>query len=358
MTGTELTTMARGQLRGPLIRGAGRVEGPREETSLLAFLSIILAHRRVVTLCALGGMTLFGIMAAAQANRYLSRASFMVQGSHAPAQLSGAAAALGLSLSASADFGQSIVFYSDLVKAKTILVAVASRTYQTVDSKGARRPLAQIFGIKAKTPHAAAILAAGRLFPVVSSTIYSRSGMVGIAVQATDPLLAQQLATNILDEVDQYSKVRRRAQAVQERNFIEGLAGEARGRLATAEQAVSRFQVENREYRDAPQLAMENDRLQREVAMRQQIYTSLMQALDQAKIEEVRDPAAISVVETADLPADPQRTTALRKTLLGLSVGLLVGIVFAFLLQRLGERQQGRTEVFARFVATLRPSVR
>lgn len=332
---------------------AGRTTGPREETSLLAFFSILLLHRRLIAICALGGLLVAGIRAASEANLYLSRASFVVKGARAPAQLPGGAAALGISLAAAADFSQSIVFYSDLVKAKTILVPVASKSYATTDSRGVKRPLAGIFGIEEKNPRAAALQAADRLFKTVSSSIYSRSGVVGVAVEETDPLLAQQIATNVLEELDQYSKTRRHAQAVQERQFIEGLAGEARQRLAAAEQAVIGFEIENRDFQGAPQLVMQHDRLQRDVTMQQQVYTSLMQAFEQAKIEEVRDPAAITVVESADLPTDPQRTTAVRKTLLGLAVGLFVGIALAFVVQRAQEQQQGQSEAFRRFIAAV-----
>ena len=303
-------------------------------------------------------MLTFGIFAASQANRYLSRASFIVKGSRAPAQLPGGAGALGVTLSAAQDFSQSVVFYADLVKSKTILLAVAARSYETVDSKGVKRPLAEVLGVKAKSPRAGVIFAADRLFPVVSSSIYSRSGTVGLAVQAADPLVAQQIATNILEELDLYSKTRRHAQAVQERQFIEGLGSEARVRLAQAEDAALRFSRENREYQNAPQLRMQSERLQREVEMRQQIYTSLMQSLEQAKIEEVRDPTAITVVESADLPPDPQRTTFFRKALLGLAVGFIIGVVLAFVMQRAQEKRQGQGEAFRSFMASLRPSTR
>ena len=339
--------------RHPLPR-AGRIVGSREETSLLAFFSILLIHRRLIAICALAGMSIAGVRAAAEANLYLSRASFVVKGARATAQLPGGASGLGISLMAAADFSQSIVFYSDLVRAKAILVPVAAKSYATENSRGVKRPLAEVLGIEAKSPRAGAIMAADKLFSTVSSSIYSRSGVVGLAVEATDPLLAQQIAANVLEELDQYSRTRRHAQAAQEREFIEGLVGEARARLSQSEQNASNFLVQNRDYQGAPQLTMQYDRIQRDVAMQQQVYTSLTQALEQAKIEEVRDPSAISVVEAADLPADPQRTTAVRKTLLGLAVGLFVGIALAFVVHRAEEQQQGQSEAFRRFITAVR----
>ncbi|MEO8576854.1 MAG: GNVR domain-containing protein [Gemmatimonadales bacterium] len=356
MAGTEVTTGA--SRRPPIVPRAGRIEGPREETSLLAFVSILLNHRRLIALCTVLGMLVFSLFAAAQASMYLSRASFLVKGPRTAAQLPGGAAALGVTLAAAQDFSQSIVFYSDLVKAKSILVNVAARSYETSASKGVKRPLAEIFGIKAKSPRAGALLAAERLFPVVSSIVYSRSGTVGLAVQASDPLLAQQIATSILDELDQFSKTRRHAQAVDERKFIEGLVSDARVAMTQAEGAIGNFQRENREYESAPQLRIRNERLTREVLMRQQVYTALTQSLEQAKIEEVRDPAAITIIETADLAPDPQRKTFFRKILLGSAVGLLAGIVLAFVVQRFQEQQRGQSEAFRRFMAGLRPAPR
>lgn len=334
-----------------MVPRAGNVEGPREETSLLAFLSIVLSHRRLVALCALAGMAVFGVLAASQASLYLSRASFVVKGSRAPAQIGGGAGAFGINIAAAAEFSQSIVFYSDLVPARTILVAAAKETYLTSDSRGRKRTLAEIYGIEEKNPDVAAVLAAERLAPDVSSNIYSRSGIVGLSVQAVDPLLAQQIAANILVEVNEYSIARRHRQAVDERKFIEGLVGDARARLHQAESAARDFLSVNREYENSPQLRLEHDRLTREVVAQQQVYTALSESLEQAKIEEARDPTELSVVESADLPAEPQRREAARQTLLGLAVGLLVGIVLAFLRQRMLESRNAGTRGFLRFSA-------
>jgi uncharacterized protein involved in exopolysaccharide biosynthesis len=337
---------------------AGSAEGPREETSLLAFLTILLDHRRLIVLSMLIGMAIWGALAANQASLYLSRSSFIVKGSRAPLQIAGGAAALGVSLAAAAEFSQSIVFYGDLVRAKTILVPVAERSYETVDSKGAKRPLPEILGIKSPTRRGAAIQAAEYMKPYVASNIYSRSGIVGLSVQTADPMLSQQINAAVLTELDEYSKTRRYAQAVAERKFIEGLVDNARIRLAEAEQTVSNFLADNREYQSSPQLTLEHDRLQRDVVMRQQIYTSLAESLEQARVEEIRNPSALSIVEPPDLPADPQTTTALRKTLLGAAVGLLVGIVLAFLLQRFHEQERIQSEAFRRLVSVLRSSPR
>jgi uncharacterized protein involved in exopolysaccharide biosynthesis len=330
---------------------AGRVEGPREETSLLAFLSIILMHRRLIILWALAGTALFGVISAASANLYLSRASFVIRNASTPVQVPGGEAALR-AFAQTAEFQQSVNFYSDLVKAKSVLYPIAEKTYVT--STGEKKTLAQVYGIDAKDARTANTLAGDRLISDVSSSIYSRSGVIGVAVHSTDPLVAQQIAGNILIELDSYGSAKRHQQTVAERQFVEQLLREARARLDAAEQSVSTFLRLNREYEGAPQLRLAHDRLTRNVMMEQQIYTALQQSYAQAKIEEVRDPTTLNVVEPPDLPAEPERRTAVRQTLLGLAVGTLVGIVIAFLRQRALETKSAGTSGWLRYSNALK----
>lgn len=318
---------------------AGNPSGPREETSLLAFLSIILAHRRVIAICALAGTAIFGVLAASQADLYVSKSSFVVKGARAPVAIPGGAAALGITLSAYADFSQSVSFYADLSRAMNILRIIAAKDYVTEESGGRRIPLPEAMGIKAQNRVAAIEEAALRLSKSVSYSISSRTGVVRLSVEESDALLAQQINANILTELDTWSKEQGHAQAVLERRFMDQAVADARAKLSQAEQSERSFLELNRLYQSSPQLRLEYNRRFREVEMRQQIYTALAQTLEQARIEEVRRPTLINVIESADLPVEPQRREALRKTLTGLAAGLLVGMVLAVLRQRVSEKE-------------------
>ena len=318
---------------------AGNPSGPREETSLLAFFSIILAHRRVIAICALAGTAIFGVFAASQADLYVSKSSFVVKGARAPVAIPGGAAALGVTLSAYADFSQSVSFYADLSRAMNILRIIAAKDYVTEKSGGRRIPLPEAMGIEAPSRAAAIEEAALRLSKSVSYSISSRTGVVRLSVEESDALLAQQINTTILTELDTWSKEQGHAQAVLERRFMDQAVADARAKLSQAEQSERSFLELNRLYQSSPQLRLEYNRRFREVEMRQQIYTALAQTLEQARIEEVRRPTLINVIESADLPVEPQRREALRKTLTGLAAGLLVGMVLAVLRQRVSEKE-------------------
>jgi uncharacterized protein involved in exopolysaccharide biosynthesis len=317
---------------------AGNPEGPREETSLLAFLSILLANRRTIAAFALAGTIIAGIVASVEADLFVSRAAFVVRGARQQVQLPGGAGALGVALSAFSEFSQSVSFYADLARTKGILGKVARKEYVSSSSPTVKRPLAKVLGIGEPDPERAAKLAVERLAKNVSYTISSRTGVVGLVVKEQDPLVAQQVNANILVEIDRWSKDEGHRQAVREREFIEQLVGDSRRRLAQAEQAVRSFLELNRQYETSPELVLEFARLNRDVMLQQQVYTSLTQTYEQARVEEVREPTLINVVESADLPVEPQRKEALRTTLMGLAAGLLVGMVLAVLRQRVAEK--------------------
>lgn len=317
---------------------AGKIDGPREETSLLAFFSILLAHRRMIALCALLGTIIFAAFAWSKTEKYESRASFIVKGAASPVQIPNSATSLGLALTASADFQQSVVFYSDLAAANVILRSVAKENYATTKSKGVQHPLPDVLGIKYKNPKEGIDQAALYLAHNVSSAISARSGLVTISVATPDPLLSQEIATKILYEIGIWSRANAHQQAVHERQFTEGVANDARVKLDQAEQALATFRTTNRDI-NAPELKMEDDRLFRAVQMRQEIYTAVAGSLEQAKIEEGRDRQAINVVEVASLPVEPMTLAAWRNTFFGLATGLLAGMVLAFLKQRAYERR-------------------
>ena len=92
---------------------------------------------------------------------------------------------------------------------------------------------------------------------------------------------------------------------------------------------MERFLRDNRTFASSPQLMFENDRLQRDVAMRQQIMAGLTQAYEQARIDEVRNTPVITVVQRPEAPALPDRRRLVLKGLAAIVIGLMLGIGIA-----------------------------
>ena len=100
---------------------------------------------------------------------------------------------------------------------------------------------------------------------------------------------------------------------------------EARQELREAENRLLVFTQRNRDTRNSPLLRLEEDRLTRDVAMRQQVYTSVVQAYDRAKIEEVRDTPVLTVLQIPEVPVRPDPRGIVTKVILTLIVGTLLG---------------------------------
>ena len=93
---------------------------------------------------------------------------------------------------------------------------------------------------------------------------------------------------------------------------------------------MQQFLQRNRDLLNSPELTFQRDRLQREVSMQQEVFTSLAQALEQAKIEEVRDTPVLTLVEEPELPVRPDRLRLIVKGGMALLGGLMLGCLLAF----------------------------
>jgi len=321
---------------------------PDEETSLFGFVNVVLRHRRMIVGFALLATLVCLASALLEPRSYSTRVLFTAKGSQS-GLLAGIAAQYGLSIVGS-DPSQSIEFYEDFLKSHELLSEVAKKQYHMRTEKGVKQgTLPQLYGIHAGTRDAEVDLAVDVLRAHISTNATHRTGIVTYSVGAPAPDLAQQIAQNMVAELDRYNSETRKSQATAERNFIEARLAESKIALSGAKDQLKAFRDKNREYATSPSMTLENDRLQRQVTMQQQLYTSLTQAYEQARIAEVHDIPVISIVEPPELPTEADTSYGLRNTLLGTIAGILVGIVLAFVRERLYETRESGSRVFADF---------
>jgi uncharacterized protein involved in exopolysaccharide biosynthesis len=101
-----------------------------------------------------------------------------------------------------------------------------------------------------------------------------------------------------------------------------------------AEDELQAFLQRNRDFRSSPQLSFAYDRLADNVSLRQQLYTAVAQAYEQARIEEVRDTPVITVVEAPMLPARPDPRPFFRAIAATVLLALVAARVLALRLDR------------------------
>jgi uncharacterized protein involved in exopolysaccharide biosynthesis len=226
----------------------------------------------------------------------------MPQGQSRLSSLASLASQFGVSVPIT-DPGRSPGFYATLVVSKNLLADVVQQRF-TPHGGGSVTLLDYLHAGGTSEPLRVES-AVDKLTRKVSVSIDQKSGLVRLEVKMPDAGMSRDVVRALLAEVDSFNLRSRQSQASQERRFAERRLAEAQVDKRQAEDELQSFLQRNRDFRSSPQLSFTYDRLVDNLTLRQQLYTSIAQAFEQARIEEVRDTPVITVVEAPMLPARP-----------------------------------------------------
>ena len=301
-----------------------------EDLTLAGLFDFLLRHRRLVLGTGLIAFLLVGLTTFLRSRTYTSTARFMPQASEgALARLSGLAATFGVAVPPT-EAGSSPAFYAELLQSRDVMRRTVETPYAfATPNDSARGTLVELFETRGDTPGRRRDAAAEELLDNIDVSVSRETGTVGLEVTTPWPELSQQVAARMIQLVSDFNLNRRQTKAGAERRFVEARLTEARDTLRASEARLQGFLQRNREYRNSPPLQFEFDRLEREVLMRQQVYTSLAQSYEAARIDEVRNTPVITVMEPPDLPARPDPRLALIKGVLAGLLGLGLGALLA-----------------------------
>jgi capsule polysaccharide export protein KpsE/RkpR len=200
-----------------------------------------------------------------------------------------------------------------------------------------------LFEVKGSSPGLRLNAAVRLLGRIISAREVKALNAVEINVTTRWPSVSLSLAERAVSGVNQFNVESRKSQAASEAHFVGTLVAEAETALRDAEDRLQTFQQRNRVVA-SPELQFEQDRLERDVAIRQQMYTSLLQSREDARIREVRDTPVITVLEDPRLPVLPESRGAALRTVLGFLSGALVGVIAALFAHGLAGARRTPTE--------------
>jgi len=332
-----------------------------DDVAILGFLNVILRRRDTVIGWMLVGALLAAGFALISRHTYTVTAAFMPQAKRGASALSGIAAQFGIALPLG-ETGPTPAFYVDLINSHPLLGSlVDTRFTYRADTGVATGNLVELYRSRGRTAPLRRDAAIRRAEKNVDASVQPKTGVVRLEVTAMDPDLATQMTRRIIDLVNTFNVETRQSQAAAERRFAEQRKSEVALDLRSAEDRLQSFLQRNRDYRNSPELSFQQDRLSREVSMQQQLYTSLVEAYEQARLEEVRDTPVLTVVETPTPPVRPDSRGVLEKGLAGLLVGGVLGVILAFLREatgRLGDQSQPEVGEFRRLSRQLKNDLR
>jgi uncharacterized protein involved in exopolysaccharide biosynthesis len=167
-----------------------------------------------------------------------------------------------------------------------------------------------------------------------------KTGVVTVRVTTRWPVVSAGIAASLLAEVNRFDLQVRQTQASAERAFVEDRLKAAKDELRAAEDRSAAFLVNNREFRNAPTLQFQYDRLSREVSAQQQVVTTLQQDYEQARIDEVRNTPRVTPIEQPIVPARPDSRHLVLVVALAALVGAVIGWPAALILEHLRRARQ------------------
>lgn len=356
---------ADGQEDGARSRKASRGEGPVDsraiddrppgEVAVLDVVNFILRHRHVFVLTSFAVALLLVGVSLVQPPNYPSTASFTPEsGGGQAGRLAGLASQFGVQVP-TGEAGQSPQFYANLLTGRELLRETVVTEYEAADdsvgsdTNASGGDLVELFGIEAESRPLAMVGAIEVLRDRVEVSTDPETGIVELSVTTRWPEVSRQVAQRMVELVNQFNLERRQSQASAKREFIETQVARAESALHAAEDSLEQFLQRNRSYQNSPALRFEYDRLQRRVTLHQQIFTSLSESYEQARIDEVRNTPVITVVQPPDLPARPAPRRLVFKGILGLILGGLLGGIWAFGREVLATSQKRDPDDYAEF---------
>jgi len=322
-----------------------RTEGARpraavhdDEISIWEVLAVLIRRRRLI-LASIGiSVALAVVWTFLQPRTWSTSASFQPQGAEGPGELASLAAQFGVSVGG----GETVegpAFYQELLTSREILARVAGGAYEF---DGATTPLVDIIAteVDSDEPRADALRVVRAIEWLRNSALTVSTGretsILTLTVETEWPEVSVGIARALLDEVARFNLETRQSRARAERDFIEARVAAAEASLRDAESELQQFLGNNRVIGEFSQTKLEFDRLQREVLNRQQVYTTLIQSFEQARISEVRDTPVITVLQQPYVPVEPDRRGLVLALLTGLLLGAVAGGIMAFFIQIFG----------------------
>lgn len=301
------------------------------ENSLKGIAITVLRRGRLVVALSIGVTILVVAITLLLPRKFVSSATFIPESEESPMSgLALAASQFGVQLPMNKSVWGPAV-YVELLRSPTLLERVVLDSFSITDSAGPRAPLMDVLEVDEVEP-ARRIELAGKVLRRRSLIMEDkRLGGVRVTVTTHSPELSLGITRRLLEAVEEFNIKTRASQAVAERRFVDDQVASAEKALRDAEDRMQGFLQRNRDFAGSPALTFEEDRLRRGLSLRQSVYTTLVQQLEEAQIREVRDTPVFTMLEGPRRAATPQSRRVIPKALVGATAGLLLGLLIAFL---------------------------
>lgn len=299
-----------------------------------AIVAVLLRYRRQVVGVPTIATVLFVLVMLLLPRNYSSSAVIVPRAEGGGSAVAGLAAQFGITVPSTGSMSPRVV--QAVILSPRVRRDVVTRRYDLPVRSGsgadsiASIDLVEYFEIEEDDPERGVQEAMEELDSYTSTNVDDLAGTITVRATFRDAALSLAVCEAILERVQYYNSTLRQSQARAERVFVESRLDDARESLRRSEDSLLTFLSSNRDIRNSPALQATQDRMQRALALRQQVVVSLAQAFEQSQIAEVRDTPVIAVVSEPLLAAKPDRRGLLLKMVLVFVLLMGAVVVCAF----------------------------
>jgi uncharacterized protein involved in exopolysaccharide biosynthesis len=275
------------------------------------------------------------IMTAVKGVRYVAESKFTLQtNDDRNSRIGGLASQLGVVLPGSGG-PESLQFYVELLKSREIQRQAVTTQYTVKTGKDGEETVTGDFATLLKVQHKTPEQRTRRAMMILGNSVLVtpslEANLVSMRVNTPYPDLSVQVNRRLLDLLDERSRELKQQRAGSEREFARARMDEMRNELRSAETQLQEFLTNNKYYQTSPRQVLDFNRIQRRVDLYQQLYVSLSQAYEQARLDEVRTTPLITVVDPPERSARGSGGRYARNAMIGLILGSVLGIILAIL---------------------------
>lgn len=311
-----------------------------EDVSLTEVLAPLFRRSKLLVVIPIGCALLGGLTALVMPSVYTAQTTITPVTSSSSGGLSGTAlaslAGLAGQLGVSGGGGTAIApeFFAEVLKSRELLTATLESRFKDPGERNAERPLLDILEIEGDTPQARMSRGVRVLTKKIKTRVDRPTGIVILEVKSGEPQLAADVANRMRVVLNSFNLERRQSQSREQARFTRERLAESEAELRAAERAELRFLQANREYLGSPLLEFQAGQVKRAVALRQEVYVSLVKAYDEARIAEVRDTPVITTIDSAVAPDTRSSPRPVLNSVIGLLAGGMIALVLVFLLEQ------------------------
>ena len=151
-----------------------------------------------------------------------------------------------------------------------------------------------------------------------------------LTIKAGEPRFACDLNKVVLDELQEIHRFFKSRQLNEKTSFIVNRIKSVEDDLERSEQTLKSFREQNLQI-SSPSLQLTQERLTRDVEIQKNIFLTLKQQLELAKIEEVQEASVIQILDGPQVPLRPSNKNLKLNILMAGIVGLGLGILLGFI---------------------------